>query len=100
MQASVKNIAVLLVVTVLGAFGASHANAQNNGLTGTDTTKAASTTKAQKKAARKQARAKRNAELKKLEDAGYNPGTSNDIDYPQNIQDAQKKANSGAGTSQ
>ncbi|WP_395065734.1 DUF4148 domain-containing protein [Paraburkholderia silvatlantica] len=55
--------------------------------------------KAQRKAARKQARAKNNAELKKLEDAGYKPAL-NDPNYPQNLQDAQKKANAAAGASQ
>jgi len=52
--------------------------------------------KAERKIARKQARAKKNAELKKLEDAGYNPARANDINYPQDIQDAQKKASSGS----
>jgi hypothetical protein len=52
--------------------------------------------KAQRKAERKEARAKNNAELKKLEDAGYKPAL-NDPNYPQNLQDAQKKA---AGSSQ
>jgi hypothetical protein len=52
--------------------------------------------KAQRKAERKEARAKNNAELKKLEDAGYKPAL-NDPNYPQNLQEAQKKA---AGSSQ
>ncbi|HEV3431482.1 MAG TPA: DUF4148 domain-containing protein [Paraburkholderia sp.] len=47
--------------------------------------------RAQRKAERKAARAKNNAELKKLEDAGYKPA-NNDPNYPQNLQDAQKKA--------
>ncbi|HEY4801032.1 MAG TPA: DUF4148 domain-containing protein [Paraburkholderia sp.] len=55
--------------------------------------------KAQHKAERKEARAKNNAELKKLEAAGYKPGL-NDPNYPQNLQDAQKKANAAAGASQ
>lgn len=55
--------------------------------------------RAQRKAERKAAHAKNAAELKKLEDAGYNPGKS-DTNYPQNIQDAQKKANAAAGASQ
>lgn len=55
--------------------------------------------KAQRKAARKEARAKNTAELKKLEDAGYKPAL-NDPNYPQNLQDAQKKANAAAGASQ
>ena len=56
-------------------------------------------TKAQKKQARKEARAKKNAELKKLEDAGYQPGR-NDPNYPQDLQNAQKKAGIGQGASQ
>jgi len=51
--------------------------------------------KAQRKVERKEARAKKNAELKKLEDAGYQPA-QNGPSYPENLQDAQKKANAGA----
>jgi hypothetical protein len=47
--------------------------------------------KAQKKAARKAARAKKNAELKDLEKNGYQPG-GDQTNYPQNIQDAEKKS--------
>jgi hypothetical protein len=54
--------------------------------------------KAQRKAERKEARAKNTAELKKLEAAGYRPGT-NDPNYPQSLQDAQKKSDA-AGASQ
>ncbi|MBV8532480.1 MAG: DUF4148 domain-containing protein [Verrucomicrobia bacterium] len=56
-------------------------------------------TKEQRKAARKAARMKKNVELKKLEDAGYQPYRS-DTDYPQNLKDAQKKAGIGQGASQ
>jgi hypothetical protein len=59
----------------------------------------ASSTKAQRKLARKQRRAVKNAQLKKLEDNGYQPGQE-DPNYPQNLQDAQKKAGMGAGASQ
>jgi hypothetical protein len=41
-------------------------------------------TKAERKAERKQARAKKNAELKKLEDAGYQPA-QNDPNYPDKL---------------
>jgi hypothetical protein len=47
--------------------------------------------KAQRKAERKAARAKKNAELKTLEQNGYNPA-GDQVNYPQNIQDAEKKA--------
>ncbi len=69
-------------------------------------TASAPTAKEQKAAAKKQARAERkaaraknNAELKKLEDAGYKPA-NNDPNYPQNLQDAQKKAAAAQGASQ
>lgn len=55
--------------------------------------------KAQRKAERKAAREKKNAELKKLEQNGYNPA-GNDLNYPQNLQNAEKKANPAAGASQ
>ncbi|WP_175781669.1 DUF4148 domain-containing protein [Burkholderia anthina] len=54
--------------------------------------------RAKRKAEHKAARAKNTAELKKLEDAGYKPA-ANDPNYPQNLQNAQKKA-AGAGASQ
>ncbi|WP_176315631.1 DUF4148 domain-containing protein [Burkholderia vietnamiensis] len=55
--------------------------------------------KAERKAERKAARAKNTAELKKLEAAGYKPA-ANDPNYPQNLQNAQKKAAEAAGASQ
>ncbi|KAG8149126.1 DUF4148 domain-containing protein [Burkholderia catarinensis] len=51
--------------------------------------------RAQRKAEHKAARAKNTAELKKLEDAGYKPA-ANDPNYPQNLQNAEKKAGVGA----
>ncbi|OUL82241.1 hypothetical protein CA601_29465 [Paraburkholderia hospita] len=53
---------------------------------------AAKLAKAQRRQTRKEARAKRNAELKKLEDAGYQPGRPCDPNYPQDPQNAEKKA--------
>ncbi|QND98967.1 hypothetical protein SY91_06429 [Burkholderia cenocepacia] len=47
--------------------------------------------RAKRKAEHKAARAKNTAELKKLEDAGYKPA-ANDPNYPQNLQNAEKKA--------
>lgn len=47
--------------------------------------------RAKRKAEHKAARAKNAAELKKLEDAGYKPA-ANDPNYPQNLQNAEKKA--------
>jgi hypothetical protein len=45
-----------------------------------------------RKADRKANRAQKNAELDKLEKNGYKP-TANQSDYPNNIQNAEKKAN-------
>jgi hypothetical protein len=50
----------------------------------------ASTPKEVKKAQRKEARAKKNAELSQLEKNGYNPA-GEQTNYPQNLQNAQKK---------
>ncbi|MFL9908124.1 DUF4148 domain-containing protein [Paraburkholderia sp. RL17-337-BIB-A] len=57
------------------------------------------TTKAERSAAAKQRRAKKNAELKQLESNGYNP-SRNDPNYPTDLQNAQKKAGIGAAASQ
>ncbi|WP_175817256.1 DUF4148 domain-containing protein [Burkholderia diffusa] len=55
--------------------------------------------RAERKAARKQARTQRRAEMKKLEDSGYSPA-ANDPNYPNSLQNAQKKAGAGAAASQ
>lgn len=52
---------------------------------------AASTPKQIRKAQRKAARAKKNAELKTLEKNGYQPG-GDLTSYPQNLQNAERKA--------
>lgn len=94
-----RKLAVLLTSVALGAGAVAPAVAQTNddsAATGA-VASAAKPTKAQKKAARKEARDKKNAELKKLEDAGYNPGRSSDPNYPQDIQNAEKKAGIGQG---
>jgi hypothetical protein len=51
----------------------------------------ASTPKEVRKAQRKAARSKKNAELSTLEKNGYQPG-GDQTNYPQNIQNAEKKA--------
>lgn len=53
---------------------------------------AASTPKQVRKAERKAARAKKNAELKELEKNGYSP-SGEQTDYPSNLQNAQKRIN-------
>jgi hypothetical protein len=101
-----RKLIVLIASALLGigaiapAFAQSDtAGADNTAATGVSAS-TAKPTKAQRKQARKEARAKKNAELKKLEDAGYQPGRPNDLNYPQDLQDAQKKAGIGQGASQ
>jgi hypothetical protein len=103
----IQKLSVLFAATALLAGTAAPALAQNNDAAGGDGTTAAGAvasaakpTKAERKAARKEARAKKNAELKKLEDAGYSPSSRNDPNYPQDLQNAQKKAGIGQGGSQ
>lgn len=52
--------------------------------------------KAQRKAERKAAHAKNTAELKELQKHGYSP-SMNDPNYPENLQNARKKANGAVG---
>ncbi|HEY4296019.1 MAG TPA: DUF4148 domain-containing protein [Paraburkholderia sp.] len=104
-----KKLAVLLASAVLSVASAAPAFAQagGGGPAGADSDaaqstaapKPAPTTKAERKAARKEARAKKNAELKQLESHGYQP-SRNDPNYPNDIQNAQKKAGIGAAASQ
>ncbi|WP_345812869.1 DUF4148 domain-containing protein [Paraburkholderia sp. PREW-6R] len=103
-----KKWAVLLASVVLSVASVSPAFAQSGGggPAGNDSDAAipgaaskVTTTKAQRKAARKQARAKKNAELKQLEANGYNP-SRNDPNYPNDIQKAEKKAAAGTAASQ
>ncbi|MFM0349100.1 DUF4148 domain-containing protein [Paraburkholderia sp. RL17-347-BIC-D] len=105
-----RKLAVLLatVAVSMACFAPAFAQSGGGGTSGNNpdaanpvaASKSAATTKAQRKAARKEARAKKNAELKQLESNGYNPGARNDTNYPQNLQNAQKKAGSGAAASQ
>jgi hypothetical protein len=66
--------------------------ASDEGAATTDAQAAKQTQKAQKKAERKARHAKKNAELSNLEKHGYNPAGS-PPNYPQNLQNAQQKAN-------
>jgi hypothetical protein len=89
----------LMIVTVTAVsfmLMAAQAEAQT---ASSDTSMSASPTKAQRKEARKQARAHKNAELKKLEQNGYNPSRNN-VNYPDDIQKAEKKAGAANGASQ
>jgi hypothetical protein len=100
----VKDLLVLLASGALMLSSVVPALAQSGGSSATDSATApASNTKAerkaQQKAARKQARAKNTAELKQLESNGYQP-SRNDPNYPQNLQNAQKKAGAGQAASQ
>jgi hypothetical protein len=102
----VRKLVILVASASLSVGAVAPAFAQNDAVTGDNaaTTGAAASaakpTKAQRKQARKEARAKKNAELKKLEDAGYQPGHATDPNYPQDLQNAQKKAGLGQGASQ
>ena len=94
-----RKLNVLLVSTSLGIGAVGPAFAQTDAAAGAMASSPAPT-KAQRKQARKEARAKKNAELKKLEDAGYQPGRASDPNYPQDIQNAEKKAGIGQGANQ
>ncbi|HYS64297.1 MAG TPA: hypothetical protein VEN30_10860 [Paraburkholderia sp.] len=101
---AVKQVMLGLAVTAMVAGGIPLAAAQDASAPAAEAAQpgvasSAKPTKAERKAARKQARAKKNAELKKLEDAGYQP-SRNDPNYPTNLQNAQKKAGIGTGASQ
>jgi hypothetical protein len=64
--------------------------------TASNTTTSKQMQKAQRKAERKANRAKKNAELRQLEQNGYNPaaaGAANQANYPENLQNAQQKIN-------
>lgn len=100
MRSSLIHMTLALTVATLSVSAASVSLAQDSGSATADTAKTVSATKAQRKAERKEARAKKNAELKKLEGAGYNPARGSDPHYPQDIQNAEKKAGIGAGASQ
>jgi hypothetical protein len=101
-----RQLMVLFASASLGIGAVAPTFAQNNagGASNSAATgvvaSSAKPTKAQRKQARKEARAKKNAELKKLEAAGYQPGRANDSNYPQDLQNAQKKAGIGQGASQ
>ncbi|MBP0589514.1 DUF4148 domain-containing protein [Paraburkholderia sp. LEh10] len=95
----VRKLNLLVVSISLGIGAVGPAFAQTDAATGAIAS-SPTPTKAQRKEARKEARAKKNAELKKLEDAGYQPGRASDPNYPQDIQDAEKKAGIGQGTGQ
>jgi hypothetical protein len=99
-----RKLIVLFASASLGVGAITPAFAQNDAAGGDNAAamgaSTAKPTKAQRKQARKEARAKKNAELKKLEDAGYEPGRPNDLNYPQDLQNAEKKAGIGQGSGQ
>ena len=94
-----RKLIVFLTSITLGLGAVAPAFAQTDAAAGAIAS-SPTPTKQQRKEARKEARAKKNAELKKLEDAGYQPGRASDPNYPQDIQDAEKKAGIGQGKSQ
>lgn len=92
--AIVRILATLGCMSFLG--GAAPAHAQEG--SGATAAPAASTPKQIRKAERKAARAKKNAQLKTLEKGGYQPGMDT-ADYPQNLQNAEHKASSQSAAS-
>jgi hypothetical protein len=104
MMVKSRNLILAVLFGLTAEFTAFSAYAQDVGPAAIGQPEEATVSKAEKKAQakvmRKQARAKKNAELKKLEDAGYNPSKGNDPNYPQDLQNAQKKAGIGAQTNQ
>jgi predicted Rossmann fold nucleotide-binding protein DprA/Smf involved in DNA uptake len=94
-----RKLTVLITSTSLCIGAVAPAFAQNDAAASAAAS-AAKPTKAQRKEARKEARAKRNAELKKLEEAGYQPSRAGDPNYPEDLQNAEKKAGIGQGASQ
>jgi hypothetical protein len=95
-QAATLTMLMTMTLAMSGAIAQPQpADEPGNAVAAASQPNAASMTKAQKKAARKAARkevrARRNAELKKLESAGYKPG-GYDPNCPENAQGAEKKA--------
>lgn len=110
MKSRIKDVVLVAAAAAFLIGGTAPAFAQDAGSApvATQDTKAAAkeakkqahkAARAQRRAERKAARAKNTAELKKLEDAGYKP-SANDPNYPQNLQNAEKKAGAAAGASQ
>jgi hypothetical protein len=94
---SATAVSFMLMAAHAGAQTASSDTAMSNGAGASSMS--ASSTKAQRKEARKAARAHKNAELKQLEKNGYNPSRNN-LNYPDDIQKAEKKAGTAGGASQ
>lgn len=71
---------------------AAHAQTTSNSATSAENSSASKQSqKTQKKAESKARRAQKNAELSELEKSGYNPAGKR-TDYPEDIQNAQRKA--------
>jgi len=84
----------ITVAAMLGLFLTSNAFAQTSGPVGDASTPLTKQQlKAKRKADRAAARAKNKAELKTLEKNGYDPN-QNAARYPENLQNAEKKAGS------
>jgi len=86
----IRTALLVLLTAVTIAVPATSAFAQDPGVAASTPKQAA---KAQRKAARKAARAQKNGELRTLEKNGYNPGAAKQDSYPQNLQNAESKAN-------
>ncbi|MGF6370892.1 hypothetical protein OKW40_003642 [Paraburkholderia sp. RAU6.4a] len=91
----IKNVSIFFVSASLAlsliSIAALQAHAATTDADASDSVTSKQEMKAQKKAESKARRAKKNAELSKLEKNGYNPA-GNQSNYPQNLQNAQQKA--------
>ena len=92
---NIKNISVFFVSASMSlsllSLTALQAHAATTDANASESVTSKQEMKAQKKAESKARRAKKNAELSKLEKNGYNPA-GNQSNYPQNLQNAQQKA--------
>ena len=90
-QMNRRAIATAIIAAAMSIGSVSMAFAQSTATPDASATPTKAETRAAHKQARKVHRAKKNAELSKLEKNGYNPGT-NDPTYPNKLQAAEKKA--------
>lgn len=91
----VPAVVALVAVASLTLAGAQAAVAQDEAPTASVQTGASTpkqVSKAQRKAARKAARAKKNADLSALEKNGYHMSGGRQTDYPENLENAERKA--------
>lgn len=96
-RSSPNRVLSIVLLSLIGVFlfSSSLTMAQTAGGSGVAATKQMQ--KEQRKADRKARRAKKNAELKKLDNSGYQPGWGNNADTQQSLQNAPRKAGPKSG---